>query len=266
MSVRTGQVVIQGSCEEKSNGSHSPFTVHQVLNRTSGLHDYAGAPKDGNIVGQSLSPAQVIAYMAGEPLDHPAGTRCCDVNADFPIEEAIVERITGTPYAAYLQQHELGPLGLTHTGFYQHLPPPAQHALGYQRWQVPAVDPIAGYEVSALGGMMYTTVTDYYRWVQALHSGRLLSAASTRKIVTLSYPARTVMQDGFVNEGTSEGWSVARLQQRRFVANIGGYLSIGMLAADVYDPAAHITLIVLGNDVAAVPATFWASIGAQIYR
>ena len=121
--------------------SWAPITVLELLSYTSGLHDYLNAPIKGSLIGRSLSLADLIAYIAREPLDAAPGQVCCAWNADVPVEEAIVERASGESVGAYLQQHIFGPAGLTQTGFYLHYPPNLpQLVVGYQRWQQPTQD------------------------------------------------------------------------------------------------------------------------------
>ena len=165
-----------------------PITIHEVLNWTSGLYDYINGSAITNSEGaQSFTLAQLLALITDEPLSYRPGTGCCATNAAIPIEEYLIEQITGESFATYLHQHIIGPLGLRHTGYYRDYPPrDLQHATSHSG-PIPAADTLEGYDASAAGGMIYSTVTDYYRWEEAVDTGRLLSPASTARILTSSY-------------------------------------------------------------------------------
>ena len=62
-----------------------------------------------------------MAYIGAEPINAAPGEVCCTLNADEPIKEEIVERVSGMSFGTYLQRYMFGPLGLARTGYYLHL-------------------------------------------------------------------------------------------------------------------------------------------------
>jgi N-acyl-D-amino-acid deacylase len=59
------------------------------------------------------SPEAVIRYMLGQPLDFAPGTRFAYSNFGYCVLGRIIEKISGQPYASYVRQHVLAPLGVT---------------------------------------------------------------------------------------------------------------------------------------------------------
>ena len=230
----------------------APITVHELLVSTSGIHDYNNDSSfDGSGQGQSFTLARLVSQIGTFPLDYKPGTNCCsnsDQNA--PIEAYMVERISGEPFGTYLQRHFLAPLGLTHTGYFLHHPPALpQLAVGYQSWQSPE----SANDLSSWGGVIYSTPTDFYHWEHALLTGRVLSTASTAKLLT---PAFTYCPPqcpaSFTNQASSAGQVLYSWRGVRIVLlwaygagpNGGPSVFAGFVA---YYPATNITAMVFDN-------------------
>jgi len=245
----------------------APITLAALLDETSGLHDYANDTSRPSIEGKPYSLAGLVDYIAGEPLDAAPGKVCCSANPDIPVEEEIVQRVSGMSFGAYLQRHILSPLGLEHTGYYANLPPrQASLAAGYMGWQQPAFDD-ERYDTSSFGGMLYTSAADYARLDQALFAGRLLSAASTVKLTTTSHTLVPPADRGFGMTqvgSTGLGAIVTHLDGHTIIWY--GYTigTIGMGAAGLYIPDQHIVVTAFDNDISAAPADLLAQLLTRV--
>lgn len=60
-----------------------------------------------------LSPADVIRYMAGQPLDFDPGTKAVYSNFGYNLAGRVIEKASGQPYESYVRQKLLAPLGIT---------------------------------------------------------------------------------------------------------------------------------------------------------
>jgi len=98
---------------------------------------------------------------------------------------AIVERISGLSYAAFLHARIFGPLGMTRTGVYTGAINEPGHALGYLASG--AVAPTRLTVADSAAGAIYSTTGDLYRWDQALITGtpRLVTPTMMRRILTV---------------------------------------------------------------------------------
>ncbi|MGH2390383.1 MAG: serine hydrolase domain-containing protein, partial [Chloroflexota bacterium] len=160
----------------------APITVHELLTFTTGILDYPNAPPVGFPFGQALTLRQLLDQLGALPLKYKPDAGF-SVNPSPPIEEYLVGQVSGESFGAYVQRHFLGPLGLTHTGYYLHYPSLPRFATAYQSSKSPGTVS----DASDIGGAMYSTVTDFYRWQNALLSGQVLSAASTAKLLTPAF-------------------------------------------------------------------------------
>ena len=246
-----------------------PITVQDPLAGTSGLHDYLNQPAHGSVVGKSLSLAQLVGYITREPIDGPPGQSCCALNADVPVEEDIVERVSGDSFATYVQRHFIQPLGLTQTGYYTHVPPQLPGlAVGYASWQLPGQN-IEDYDTSFDGGLMYTSPADYSRFSQALFGGKLLSAASTAGLVATAYAAKPPVAygSGVSNVGTTvAGFGILSFHGYTILLNNWNLSDIGVGGLDLYVPNQHISVTVLDNDASASSNDQLPQILAQLFN
>ncbi len=94
-------------------------TLRQLLNHTSGLPDYTANPAFGEAVGASpgeaLPPADLLAFVADEPLVFPPNTRYAYSNSDNIAVGLMIEAATGEDYADVLAEEVFEPLGLDGT-------------------------------------------------------------------------------------------------------------------------------------------------------
>jgi D-alanyl-D-alanine carboxypeptidase len=79
-----------------------PITLRQLLGHTSGIPDFT---KNADFVAAFLSslqtplpPADLLAFVANEPLKFPPGTQYVYSNSDNIVVGLMVEAATGTPY------------------------------------------------------------------------------------------------------------------------------------------------------------------------
>jgi CubicO group peptidase (beta-lactamase class C family) len=161
------------------------ITIQQLLNGSSGLHDYANDPRPAGLPASPITPAQLVALIARAPLDAAPGTECGFYNGSYPVLGYVVSRVAGEPFAAYIRRHFLEPLHLLHTGFDAPSPRSPDQAIGYNTWQLPAADTVDPSFVAAAADM-YSTVDDLYRWQQALAAGTVLPPALVAAMVTAS--------------------------------------------------------------------------------
>ena len=88
------------------------ITLRNLLTHTSGYQDYA--PQDYTIPlwrvpGDAL---RTVHEFAGKPLDFEPGTEWQYSNTNFVLAALIVEKVSGMPFAQFLQQRVIGPADL----------------------------------------------------------------------------------------------------------------------------------------------------------
>ena len=119
-----------------------------------------------------LPEAEFSAMLAaGVPFTRPPQTAYEYSNFGFALLGRIVTNVSGRPYADYIAQEIMAPLGMASTGYEIGASPPDRRALGY-RWENEAwlrEPDMAHGAFGAMGGIQ-TRATDYARGVAFLLS------------------------------------------------------------------------------------------------
>ncbi|WP_189332145.1 serine hydrolase domain-containing protein [Actinoplanes ianthinogenes] len=96
-------------------------TLWQVLQHTGGWDSSVTPDPQWNdrVVAKALGvpmelyPKDVIKYMSGQLLDFTPGTKVAYCNFGYNLAGRVIEAVSGLPYATYVQQKLLTPLGIT---------------------------------------------------------------------------------------------------------------------------------------------------------
>ena len=161
------------------------ITIRQLLSHRAGLGDLWSHPSYGK-GGPYRNNRDLAWAVASGPTLFPPGTRWSYSNEGFAVLGAIVERLSGQSFEAYMRAHVWGPAkmsGVMIAGGDITVP---HRALGY----APSDDDLLAVEplhptMTSLGrtggaqgaGGEYATVTDYFHFAQALRHDQLLSRA-----------------------------------------------------------------------------------------
>lgn len=164
----------QGVAMNESIGQYFPelgpqaeaITVAQLINHTSGIPDYETRMPLG--LQKPLSDADVLGLIS--PLDtlyFQPGTRFRYSNTAYCLLTLLVERISHTPYADYLQEHLFDELALSGSTVYQASKPIVHRAYGYHVSgdQYTFADQSLTSSTKGDGGI-YTSATDFHRFVR----------------------------------------------------------------------------------------------------
>jgi CubicO group peptidase (beta-lactamase class C family) len=162
------------------------ITIHQLLNHTSGIVGYTDLPTFGSTTREPYTPTAFLAHFSKlSPLFEP-GTKYSYSNSGYFVLGAILERVTGKPYAALLRERIFMPAGMNDSGYDSTQPLLPRRAAGYDKQfdgsyvntrYIDMTQPYAG-------GSLYSTVEDLYRWDQALVTDKILSAKSRERMFT----------------------------------------------------------------------------------
>jgi CubicO group peptidase (beta-lactamase class C family) len=158
------------------------ITIHQLLTHTSGLPDYTYAPAFDASRDQPVTVAQLMAEFDDKPLDFAPGSQWAYSNSNYVVLGAIVEKLSGQPYAEFVRQHVLAPAGMTRSEIGDAVGV-SDRALGY----APDGDHLApahaiDMSVAYAAGALRSTANDLVRWNRARAGVALLTHASNRDI------------------------------------------------------------------------------------
>ena len=145
-----------------------PVTLRRLLTHRAGFEEHAKG-----LFSRDREPELLGRWLAkGLPQRlFPNGDVEAYSNYGFALAGYIVERVSGEPYAAYIQRHILDPLRMTHSTFRQPLPDDlaALMAKGYRTSDTP---PLGFFEtIVAPAGGLSATGADMGRFLRALMNG-----------------------------------------------------------------------------------------------
>ncbi|MBY8826180.1 serine hydrolase domain-containing protein [Sphingomonas colocasiae] len=168
------------------------ITVRHLLNHTSGIHSYTdkafwdAATPLGLRMWREQSTRDMVDFIARQDVltDFPVGTDSRYNNSAYVMAGALVETLTGKPYAAALDEMIAKPLGLTDTAYDDERAIVPRRAKGYVLRDDKLAYPMPlSVSVAGGGGAMRSSAADMLRWNQALLEGKLLKPESLAMMI-----------------------------------------------------------------------------------
>ncbi|HSF84722.1 MAG TPA: serine hydrolase domain-containing protein [Acidimicrobiia bacterium] len=188
------------------------ITLRQLLNHTSGVHDYIDHPDYWKSAvwdepDRSWTPGETLATYLLEPYFAP-GTAWHYSNSGYVLLRMIIMEATGSDIATVYRNRFFDPLGLDGTFVIPGEEPPNNIAHGW--WDLDgdgeyddfSATPYTAF-ASGLGGQVFTTAEDLAEWTRALyHEQTVLRADSFAEMIDF-YP--TEMEDEPLLDGYGLG-------------------------------------------------------------
>ena len=215
------------------------ITIRQLLSHTSGLQDYWPQDYSFKAMATPVTPQQIVDRWAKKPLDFAPGTQWQYSNTGYVVAGMIVEKVSGMPLLAFLQQHIFAPLGMT--AIDQDLAIGPRYPSGYKRF---ALGPVR-VETPAAHGWLYAagelsmSAADLAKWDIARLTRRVLPADDWAVQET---PVKLL--DGSTN-GYGLGVSTGTRGGHRYVEHSGE--AVGFLSENIVFPDDHLAIVVLTN-------------------
>lgn len=223
------------------------ITIHQLLTHTAGFAGDLGGADD-----QPIERDVLVARVLAAPLATAPGERFEYSNEGYSLAAAIVERVSGQGYEAYLREHLWIPAGMRDTGYQLPDWPLTRLPIGYG----PAGGPWGrvykrnwlpdgpGWWLRGNGGI-HASLDDLYRWHLALESTTVLSTDARTRYLTGYVPA-------LPDELYAYGWGVRKTRRGTTVISHNG--GNGVFAADFHRYVDEGVVIIAMTNQAAIPA------------
>jgi CubicO group peptidase (beta-lactamase class C family) len=222
------------------------ITVRQLLDQTSGLPMYAGfwrpSPETrGDLLEQRVQALATVQLHAAPGMAYQYS------NANFDVAGLLVQTVSGRPFAAYVAEAILAPLGMTNSFFPVGPERRDGAALGHQDWAglaLPA-DAVVDEAMWPAGGL-HSSAEDMARYLLAqLDAGRSPNALLTPDSFAALHRASTVGDAGY-----ALGWDTAVVAGVPVVEHGGA--SPAFHSSMLFAPERGLGVVVLSN-VAAAP-------------
>lgn len=220
-------------------------TIHHLLTHTSGLGSYWKDEFHEANHARFRTIQDFFPLFTGDALAFAPGEKWSYSNAGFMVLGAIIEKVAGQSYFAYVKENVFRRAGMNDTDFYEADRITPNLAIGYTKqnrylrdvkeWtNTLFISPVKG---GAAGGE-YSTVEDLLRFSVALRQNKLLSAKMTDTVLTgkIEYAANRKYAYGFAND---------IVNGKRVVFHDGGANGVSA-EFDFYPDSGH-TIVVLSN-------------------
>ena len=216
------------------------ITVEHLLTHTSGIVSYTSRPEYPLTMARDVTVAQMIDSFKNAPLEFEPGTAYRYNNSGYFLLGAIIEKVSGRPYATFLEQRIFVPLGMENTAYEGYERGKAPRAAGHSPGEK-GFGPSAALSMTQpyAAGSLVSTVDDLARWDAAIVQGKLLTPASWRRAFT-----PYTLADG-KSTGYGYGWQVDTLQGAPVVAHGGAINGFSTYALRL--PEQKVFVAVLSN-------------------
>ena len=220
-------------------------TLHHLLSHTAGVPHWREAP--GLEPERPMGIGERLEIICAAPLRGEPGSEWHYSSPGFMLAAFLVERASGRTYPEFVAERILSPLHMTGTTIGT---TPSASARGYKGGQ-----PVNPWDLGGMSGTgdVWSTAGDMSRFVVALHSGELTTAASLHAICTAQAP---VDQDDegeprLIATGYGYGTFVGTISGHRAYYHPGDNPGYRSFACWFPDQAASI--VILTNDEATNP-------------
>lgn len=155
------------------------ITIRHLLQHTSGLIAYEDLIPDTATV-QVLDEDVLNMMMTQDSTYFAPGSQYRYSNSGYAVLAMVVEKISGQPFAKFLQENIFKPLGMKSTVAYQKGISTVKHrAMGYRQEGGRFVFSDQSLTSAVLGdGGIYSSVEDLFKWDQALYTEKLVKKAA----------------------------------------------------------------------------------------
>jgi hypothetical protein len=171
----------------------------------------------GKKIRDDMSVEELIALFKDEPLAFEPGTKYAYNNSGYVLLGAIIEKVTGKTYEAYLREKIFEPLGMSQTYYGSASRIIPRRAQGYD--SVNAEFQNAEYlsmTIPYSAGSLLSTVDDLAKWDRAIQGTGLLSQASLAKW----WKPFPLANGDSTHYGY--GWSISSYEGHRVIGHGGG--------------------------------------------
>jgi uncharacterized protein (TIGR03435 family) len=267
MLVEEGKVGLDDSIVKyfpNAPASWKPILVKNLLSHTSGLAEYETlgrrGPKGPFYLRLDFSEDELVEKMEALPIDFAPGEQWSYRNTNYVLLGILVHKVSGKPYADYLQEKIFKPWYMTSTRLISESDIIPNRSSGYelvahklqnQEWVSPTFN-------STGDGTLYFNVLDLAKWDEALYGTNLMKQSSLDRVWTV-FP----LNNGQANRANyGFAWSISAVNGHRLIQHGGAWQGFTCVIQRYVDD--NLTVVVLTNLAAANPGRFATGIAGLV--
>ena len=220
------------------------ITIQHLLAHSSGIRSYTDILVEPSTLTIDKTVREIIGDFKDEPLYFEPGEAIRYSNSNYVLLGAIIEKVSGMPYADFMAKRVFEPLGMESTAYEGHERNGRKRVEGYQRGRNKPFEkalPISMTQTYAAGALI-SSVDDMARWGAAINSGGFLTPESWKRMLK-----PYVLNNGEATKACS-GWFVDRLPFSRDVYGHAGGIN-GFASMLYWVPEDRVFVVVLLNHV-----------------
>ena len=225
------------------------ITIYNLLTHTSGIPSFTSFPDYHATEATPATPKDMVDRFRDKPLEFQPGEKWNYSNSGYVLLGYLLEKISGKSYSDFVEENIFKPLGMKDSGYDSNSAIVLHRASGYSPGPNGPVN--SGYidmSIPFSAGALYSTTRDLLLWEQALYGGKVLSAASLKKMTT---PFK---------ENYGCGLMIRTVNGHLEYEHGGGIEGFNTEMA--YYPEDKLTVIVLGNLNGGAPGDIAAKLGS----
>nr|WP_315485008.1 serine hydrolase [uncultured Undibacterium sp.] len=216
------------------------ITVEHLLTHTSGIPSYTGKPNFVAGAGKDISVQEMVDSFKNDALEFEPGTAYKYNNSGYFLLGAIIEKVSGEPYAKFVEKRLFTPLGMTNTAYEGYERSKQVRAAGYSQrtgefepsMKISMTQPYAA-------GSLTSTVDDLAKWDAAVSAGKLLKAEHWKRAFT-SYKLKNGQDTNY-----GYGWGIGQFESQAMISHGGGIPGFSTFALSL--PKDKVYVAVLTN-------------------
>ena len=216
------------------------ITVEHLLTHTSGIHNFSGIKDPEKKLAYDCTPEEVIDFFKNLPMRFVPGTAWEYSNSGYFLLGYIIEKITGTSYGAFIEEKIFKPLGMNHSRFANNKKIIKNRVSAYSVGN-------DGYNNARYlnethiyaAGAIQTTVSDFFKWHQAVHAYTLVKKETMDKAFL-----RYLLSDGIAVD-YGYGWKLGYLYESPTFWHGGGIEGYGTM--EIYLPKEDVFVVIFTN-------------------
>ena len=261
MLVEQGRLALQDPIDKYLPGypmQGHVITVEHLLTHTSGIQSYTDMPGwMASRIKSDMSVRELVDGFKNEPMQFAPGTQYRYNNSAYVLLGAIIEKVSGQSYEAFVTEHVFEPLGMTHSYYGSNEPIIPNRADGYTGGpDTPRHAQYLSMTQPYSAGSLVSTVDDLALWDAALYTEKLLKRSSLQKMWT-----PYTLANG-TSTGYGYGWAVATLRGRPSVEHGGGIFGFVTYALRLPDDHVYVAVLCNTDSPRAAPIDLAKRLGA----
>lgn len=216
------------------------ITIEHLLTHTSGIHNFSGMADHEKKLALDCTPNEVIDFFKNLPMRFAPGTKWEYSNSGYFLLGYVIEKITGKPYSEYLEENFFKPLGMTNS-LYANDTRIIKNRVGTYSVGENGFENSKSRNITHVyaAGAIQSTVEDFFKWHQAVHTYKLVKKETLDKAFT-----RYKLTDGTETD-YGYGWRLGNVYASPSIWH--GGLITGFGTMEIYLPKEDVFVAVFSN-------------------